>query len=500
VGRVAARRRSARWLVAVALLVVAAVTAVGVGAWLARQRAEAMERAVAAAARAVGRAVAVADLAERQRSGRRAAEASLRGRAAEAASERVGGAVRTWSAGPEQGLRDRFVALVARGAFEEAGRVLALWRPADDDPVAVGALVDHLVGTGELAQARELAWAGAERFEAARGAFVRRFYASHTADPAFWRPEPLTLVPGGELTRIRPLAAASSVLLLLEEGSRTWGVVKPEQTNPWSSYRGELAAYRLCPLIHCAVSIPRNVEVRIREDDLAALMGLAVEAVRELRRHDYAPVFFEEEGTRWLYGTLKEWVPGFTSFPIERTHGWRRLVNGSIPESRLRSMTLREALSELAAADPVWWASFEARQAGTTPFELAHQLSDLHVLDVLINNWDRYSSSEPGSNCQWHHGQLVSIDNGASFHTPEEWVGRDVHVRLRRVRRFSRRTIDAVRWMDTAAMFEVLFPPNPHFDDERERYHWFLERRRFVLDWVDQQVARYGEEGVFIFP
>lgn len=241
--------------------------------------------------------------------------------------------------------------------------------------------------------------------------------------------------------------------------------------------------------------------MRIGEADLAALMGLGDGAVRRIRRNDYEPVWFVEgNGTRWLYATMKDWVPDFVHFPIEERSSWRHLVEQDTPLERLRGMSLAEGLSALRTSRPEWRVRFAARAEGVDAFTFAHQLSDMHVLDALINNWDRYSSLTPGSNCMWAAGRFLSIDNAASFHTPEEWRGEDVWVRLRRVERFSRDTVDAIRWMNTEALFRILFPPNPFIEDERERWTHFLERRQRVLDYVDELIARYGEAEVLAFP
>jgi hypothetical protein len=401
---------------------------------------------------------------------------------------------------PDRSLRSRFLRLVEGADTDAAEELLRVWRPAADDSLATAGWVAYLIQKGELEDAREEAWAGAVQYEQDRPSFMRLWYQAHQVDRTFWAPEAITAEPNDRLTRIRALNVATSILLRFED-DHTWGVLKPLQTNWLTSYRGEIAAYRLCPLIHCGISIPHNVDARIRDTDLMTLMGLPdIDAVNAIHRHDSRLVWHEDEDGRWLYGTLKEWVPGFVNFPIEEIEGWRYLVDGSWSARQLRRTPLNQAIADLGAADPQWFERFLRRQSRTDTFEFAHQLSDMHVLDLLINNWDRYSSAYPGSNCQWNHGQLVSIDNGASFHTPEEWTGHEVQLRLRRVRRFSRATIQAIRWMDTEALYPILFPPHPFIEDEPERYEHFRERRRFLLDYVDGLIEASGEERILIFP
>ena len=404
---------------------------------------------------------------------------------------------------PDDMLRDAFLSYVDRSQWQRAESVLELFQPTDDDYEGKTATILLDIGVGRFGQARESAWDCAERFTNQRSHFIQLWYQSFAADPEFLPPQPIRIEPGGDITSIRTLDWASSVLLRFYSGRDTVAVLKPEQTNPFSNYRGEIAAYRLCPLIHCDISIPRNIEVRITEEDLAELMGFDdVESVGGVRRHNYALTLFEDaNGQRWIYGTLKDWVPGFTQFPIEEIEGWRHLTTISQSAESLRRMSFEEAIPDLALADPEWFQGFINRAERTSVDEFIHQMSDMHVLDVLINNWDRYSSSYPSSNCQWDHGQFVSIDNGASFHDPDEWRGHEVELRIRRIQLFSRSTVNAIRWMEPDALYPILFPENPYTDEIDEgRWQFFLERRQWLLDYIDDLIERYGEDEVLVFP
>lgn len=404
---------------------------------------------------------------------------------------------------PDDMLRRALLRYADRSEWDRAESVLELFQPNDDDHEGITATISLDIGVGRFEQARESAWDGAERFPNQRSHFIQLWYQSYAADPEFLPPQPVQIEPGGDITSIRTLDWASSVLLRFYSGRDTVAVLKPEQNNPFSNYRGEIAAYRLCPLIHCDISIPRNIEVRITEEDLAELMGFDdVQSVSDIRRHNYALTLFEDEdGQRWIYGTLKDWVPGFTQFPIEEIEGWRHLTTISQSVESLRRMSFEEAIPDLALADPEWFQGFINRAEGTSVDELIHQMSDMHVLDMLINNWDRYSSAYPSSNCQWNHGQFVSIDNGASFHDPDEWRGHEVELRIRRIQLFSRSTVDAIRWMQPDALYPILFPDNPFLNEiDTHRWQFFLERRQWLLDYIDDLIERYGEDDVLVFP
>ena len=53
--------------------------------------------------------------------------------------------------------------------------------------------------------------------------------------------------------------------------------------------------------------------------------------------------------------------------------------------------------------------------------------------------------------------------------------------------------------MDTDRMFEILFPPSFHHDYDKERYAHFLERRLWLLTYVDGLIEKYGEKEVLAF-
>ena len=395
-----------------------------------------------------------------------------------------------------------FLRAVGAGTPDIANEILEWWQPPEGDPDIVTAVVELALLTGDLANARILAWTAVERHSDHRAEMMRLWYRATTADPDFSPPEPHRIGVNDGVTRIRTFDVATSVMLRLYDDRDIVGLFKPEQTNPWSSFRGEIAAYRLCSLINCTISIPHNREARIHEADLARLMGFgSVDQLDAVERNEYTPIWYTDEaGDRWLYGTLKAWVPGFVYFPIEEVESWRHLATTGMTLRRLEGVPLEQALSGYADSHAEWFPRFLERARRVTTADFVRQLSDMHVLDVLINNWDRYSSRDPASNCQWDDGHFVSIDNGASFHTPDEWVGHDVQLRIRRIKLFSRSTINAIRWMQPEALFEILFPPNPFITDEGGRWQHFLERRQWLLDYVDALIAEHGEDAVLIFP
>jgi len=386
--------------------------------------------------------------------------------------------------------------------WTQATALLPLWNPSDESAPDTSLLIRYETGMEDFPAARQRAWEAVRLHESDRQGLLSLWYRTFEADQEFLAPTVHRIGSDDGVERIRTFDVATSVMFRLYRDGEVVGLLKPQQTNPWTSYRGEIAAYRLCSLIHCDVSIPHNREARILDEDLARLMGLeSVAALDNIERNDYRPVWFtDDQGQRWLYGTLKAWVPGFVYFPIEELDSWRYLSSSSMSLRRLERLSIEEALSGLAASHPEWFPRFLARAQRVTTAEFVHSLSDMHILDVLINNWDRYSSRDPASNCQWDDGQFVSIDNGASFHTPEEWVGHEVQLRMRRIRMFSRSTVEAIRWMNTEQLFHILFPPNPFIDHEEARWEAFLERRTWLLDYIDGVINDQGEQSTLVFP
>ncbi len=396
-------------------------------------------------------------------------------------------------------LRQVFLDSVAAGDVAAGARLLDVWQPASNDAEAFAAILRLAIDAGDLEQAHTLAWSCVEFFEDERPRFMALWYESWAADPTFLD-EVHTIVPGEDLTSLESLGGGSTVTLKFKMDDETIGAFKPMQTHLQSNYRAELAAYRLCTLIHCEFEVPRNREVRIRQEDFLTLYGLdSLEHTTGYANHFDALVWYEEDGDLWLHGTLKEWVPGFTGFPIEYTDVWEPLLSSWITRTRLEEMSLAGAIRGFNGRERGQYRAILNRAEGTDAYELAHQISDLHVFDVLINNWDRYSSVYYGVNCQWNHGEFVSIDNGASFQTRSWGHWSTTQGRLQRIRRFSRDTINAIRWMEPDLLYPILFPPSIHHDDERERFDAFLERREWLLEYVDGLIARYGEDEVFLF-
>lgn len=420
-----------------------------------------------------------------------------------AATKMVAGALENLHPDDPAWVRGVFIDAVYAGDLELATNLLGPWQPASDDRKAQILLVRLAIETGNFSQARELAW---ERMHTQKAQWTQYRSLWHDAleqDPTLFSSDVLTIEPGVQLTRLERLGGGSTITLKFKLEDVTVGAFKPYQNRFQSNYRAEIAAYRLCELIHCAFEVPQNTEVRIAEDDFLDLYGLS-----SLRGNDgYAAGFgdllwFEDAaGERWLHGTLKEWVPGFTQFPIEFTDVWEPLVSDYINRERLEAMTFEDAVRGLANRDRGNRPGIVERAEDTTALGLAHQISNLHVFDYLLNNWDRYSGEFWGVNCQWNHGHFVSIDNGASLQASSSGAHASGTTwnRLGRVHVFSRRTIEAIRALDPERTYALLFPERAEHPDERDRFKLFMERRTRLLNRIDSEIEARGIDDVLIF-
>lgn len=454
----------------------------------------------------------------------RAASAAAEEAAASSARQRALDAARLAARGaipqPDDRLaRNAFLHAARTGDAAAANRIRAVWVPHTDDPKCQLAVAQLALRARRFDSARSVAWDAVERFPEHRDAFVRLWLDTVAQDPDLVAPvTAVDLRPDrtpDESEPAVPLVAPPAAIEYLGGGSTLTfrfnapdgtpiAAFKPAQTRQQSSYRGELAAYRLCTLLHCGFDIPRNVEVRVERGTFLSLLG--VEGRRATARFDrrYADLVWtvDSGGTEWLHGTRKDWVPSFRRFAIEDAANWSELLEHDGP-GRASVETIMARGFDTDGDGRPRFVDVHTDLDDLTIDALARQLSNLHVFDFVTNNWDRYSRHYPGVNCQWTGDHFVSIDNGAAFGPRDQHgVTADrVALHLRPVERFSRRTISALRWMPADLLFPILFPPTPARDAagygaEKALFADFLSRREALLDHVDALVDRYGEDEV----
>lgn len=383
--------------------------------------------------------------------------------------------------------------------FEDAQAFLERTRELERaTPAVLAAHVDGLIGAGRFADARELAF---DSLDAALPetpeVLLRAADRSIDQDPWLLPPEVRRLVPDKNIDLIKKLGGGSTVTLKMYWEGEKIGAFKPNQDLGQSMYRSEIAYFRLCQIIRCSFKVPYNEEVKIERGDFDGLYG----RVDSPKQRGYAAKFTHlswtrEDGEEMLHGTLKEWIPEFTNFGIERADSWRGFLQQSMSRSKLDKPAhkwipyLSDALGDRGKR---FHKRLIAYTEGLTLVDISRGISDLLVVDFLTNNWDRFSGDPNlyGANCHFVPGRFLALDNGASF---PPWDTQRVERRLRYTQRFNRKLIYALRRLEREPTYARLFP-NPRSDEEK-RFDIFWARRTQLLEYVDGLIDTYGEDAV----
>ena len=310
--------------------------------------------------------------------------------------------------------------------------------------------------------------------------------------------EPKLLTVDQDVTHIKRIGGGSSLVYKLLKNKEVIAAFKPFQKRFQSNYRSEIAAYRLCPLIRCGFDIPTNVPVYF---DFKAFSGLYAR-LSSNPKEEFAEIIPTRlpDGSFRVDGTYKDWIPDFADFPIEFTNIWHPWLNPGLSRNDLNSPAsdIIPVIAKRHKLGNKFADKLSPHIEGITQYQLARQISNLIVLDFLINNWDRFSGAPTlyGVNCQIANGRFMSIDNGAGFpKTPSPKPDKHLH----EITRFSRITYDAIKSLenDKDKVNDYLFP-NPS-DMERERLETFWKQRQLYLNYVQQCIEQNGEAETFFF-
>ena len=396
--------------------------------------------------------------------------------------------------------REAFLLAVSHHDVETTARLRAAWIPPADDLKVSLALIELAMRSVDYDSARSQAWAALERFEQDRPALMRVWYRTFAADPSFLPDDVMTLSAPGPVDSIEYLGGGSSLTFRFRRHGQSIAAFKPQQTRLQSNYRSEVAAFRLCPLINCRFHVPHNREVRISREDFLALNG--VEGRRETdrfdRRYEDLVWFEDEDGQEWLHGTMKEWIPEFRLFGIEFRSVWRPLLQHE--RSLDDEATLEHTMSQIFNTSNRTRLRAPGDLGDLTWYSLGRQLSNIHVFDLMLNNWDRYSRHYTGVNCQWHRDEFVSIDNGAAFpntRTHGSPASR-VSYNFEQIEVFSESTYHAIEWMEPTALFPILFPSSPHHN-EKATFASFMQRRKVFLERIEELSDEFGRDAVLAY-
>ncbi|MFA5625574.1 MAG: hypothetical protein WC966_11055 [Bradymonadales bacterium] len=325
---------------------------------------------------------------------------------------------------------------------------------------------------------------------------TKSYHDNLRKDPDLNAP-PRQLIPQEDLTSLKLLGGGSTLVFRVIKDSETIAALKPQQTRLQSNYRSEIAAYRLCPLIHCQYDIPRNFHVYIDYNHFVSLYRrIKSNPMGELK--DLSYLRNNEDGKDYVHATYKDWVKSYTVFPIEFSSIWKPWLNTTEKET-LKTTAASTIIDSFAKKHPLGKKlrpQWEEHLQGLELYNLSLQISNLIVFDFLSNNWDRFSGVPNfwGINCQISNGKFVSIDNGASFpRTPNPKPLKN----LRDISRFSRLTIDSIKNLEFEDTLEFLFPKSSPF--ERERFQTFWNQRDELIKYVDECIEKNGEEATYFF-
>ncbi|HEV3191986.1 MAG TPA: hypothetical protein VGY54_15850 [Polyangiaceae bacterium] len=235
---------------------------------------------------------------------------------------------------------------------------------------------------------------------------------------------------------------------------------KPRSTLPLGDrrYKGEIAAYRLARALgldNVPRAMPRTFVASTLYQAFASPKGAAEFEQKAL---------VDKDGR--VHGALMPWIAEYRSIALEEP-SWR-------------------------AKWTAWLMDRKARMAASD-LPLASAISTMLVFDYVTANWDRWSGgnvAQAGAT-----GGLLFVDNDGAFYErpPQDALSQQLAL-LRRVVRFSRKFVAALRALDDAKLREALGQDTggePLLSDRLMSD--VLARKATVLGVIDTRFARPGE-------
>ncbi len=264
-----------------------------------------------------------------------------------------------------------------------------------------------------------------------------------------------------EVVRAKLNKGGSSISFRIDFADGSRAAFKPEQINPQTVPRKEVAAYRINRALGLHAVPPATMRT-LHHDDL---VGKLPPEAHFLSARIEAETLFDDEG--FTRGELSYWIPTIIDSHLDADESvvtWTKW------------MTVGEALPPDKA-------------------NLMQQLSSLLVFDMLTNNSDRFSGGNLMTSPDWQ--TLYWMDNTFGFQVEPEG-----HIRCRaylsHCQKFSRRLIAALRSFDLAALRRAL-AAEPDILSAAEMGA-VIGRRDAILRYVDGLSAQLGSDQVLVFP
>jgi hypothetical protein len=264
----------------------------------------------------------------------------------------------------------------------------------------------------------------------------------------------------------------SSLSLRVDFESGGRAACKPTQVHLQSQPRREIAAYRVNRLLGLG-SVPPAIGRRFQVLELAD--RFKPDARRDRVRY-MAEIVPEKGNVGTVLSQLTWWVPQLEAaridgFEIESTEGvvtWKRYltIGVDIPPGSLTMVS---------------------------------QISNLLLFDFVINNSDRWSGGNIKSSLD--QTVLVFLDNTLAFGNDPNGHSR-VRTYLKRSQRFSRKLVEHLRALDEAALDRAVTTDIEPFTLllEKAEIHAIIQRRGLALSYIDELIAKHGEDAVLAFP
>jgi hypothetical protein len=264
-----------------------------------------------------------------------------------------------------------------------------------------------------------------------------------------------------EIKQAKLNKGGSSISFRLDFADGSRAAFKPEQINPQTVPRKEVAAYRINRWLGFNAVPPATMRTFHHDD----LVGRLPPDALFLSKRIEAETTFDAEG--FTRGEVSYWVP-------------------IIADSHL------DTLDNVLA----WWRWMTVgEEIPADKMDMMQQLSSLLVFDMLTNNSDRFSG---GNLMTSKDGRLLFwMDNTFGFQVEPEG-----HLRCRtylfRSQKFSRKMVANLRRFDLPALRQAL-APEPGVLSENEM-HSVIARRDVTLRYIDGLVAQFGADKVLVFP
>lgn len=274
-----------------------------------------------------------------------------------------------------------------------------------------------------------------------------------------------------KVSKIKFNHGGTSLSIRLDFANGVRASFKPEQTFAQSDPRREIAAYRIDRLLGIGhVSPTKEYSVPI-----ADLLAVADAGFLE-----YYTKRITEEGVARagvLHGELQWWIPEIKLAAIEGQRidepGGRAIWTEQLQIGVKQKPELRGMLA---------------------------QISTCILYDLVIDNSDRWS----GSNTEMSPDgkTLFFMDNTLSF--SKATFGHEISVlSMRRIQMFPKKLVERLRKLTLEEIETALaMPADSKLAPLLKPFeiHAILARRDNMLKWIDQLIAKYGEDQVLAFP